>query len=68
MFLFKLQRLDLVLVNSEVTFAGSDTTANMIKAIDTTMNSQRGTYGIAGATNCIGKYINFLCLISFYKW
>jgi hypothetical protein len=49
------QRLDLVLVNSEVTFAGSDTPANMIKAIDTTMNSLRGTYGIASSSNCIGK-------------
>ena len=42
-------------MNSEVTFAGSDTPANMIKAIDTTMNSLKGAYGIVTASTCVGK-------------
>jgi hypothetical protein len=54
------QRLDLVQINTEVMFAGSDTAANTIKAVDTTMNSLKGTYGIVSATTCAGA-LSFQC-------
>ena len=50
--------MDLVLINTEVSFLGSDippNTANYIKAIDTTFNSLRNSYGIVSATSCVGN-------------
>ena len=57
-----------MLVDSEVTFAGSDTPANMIKAIDTTMNSLKGTYGIVSATSCVGKATFMYANPDFQVW